>query len=235
MASSFEPAHSLAGHPYLAGVPDVLLARMLLQARWIQVGPGEMVLDFDDHSTDVFFVMQGSIRVVIRTADGEHAQILDDLNAGDLMGEMAALDDAPRSARAEALVRTQLCAVPGAAFRELLFASPPVTLRLMHLLASRIRLQNRRLLEHTVLPTRLRLAAELLRLSRPRADGTRVVSPPPTHDELASRVGARRETVTRELAALSRAGQILRSRAAVVLLVPEQLRQMAAGGIAPPG
>jgi len=158
MASSFEPAHSLAGHPYLAGVPDVLLARMLLQARWIQVGPGEMVLDFDDHSTDVFFVMQG-----------------------------------------------------------------------------RIRLQNRRLLEHTVLPTRLRLAAELLRLSRPRADGTRVVSPPPTHDELASRVGARRETVTRELAALSRAGQILRSRAAVVLLVPEQLRQMAAGGIAPPG
>ena len=98
---------------------------------------------------------------------------------------------------------------------------------LERLLTARIRGQNRRLLERTALPTGLRLAAELLRLSRPRPDGTRAVSPPPTHEELAARVGARRETVSRELSALTRAGLLRRTRAAFVLEDPAALHVIA--------
>ena len=224
------PEHALARHAFLAGTPAAVLARLAAHARWIEAGPEQTLVDFDDATTEVYFVVQGSVRVLVRTANGEQTQILGDFAAGDLVGEMSAIDNAPRSARVEALVRTRLCAVPAAAFLDLALTAQSVGLRLMRLLTARIRAQNRRLLEYTALPTRLRLAAELLRLSRERADGTRAVSPPPTQDELAARIGARRETVSRELSMLTRAGLLRRSRAAFVLDEPDALRATVEAG-----
>ena len=225
-----DPVHALARLAFLAGAPPDALSRLAARARWIDAGPDEAVVDFEDATTDVFLVVQGGVRVLIRTADGEHTQILGDFAAGGIVGEMSAIDDAPRSARVEALVRTRLCVVPAAAFLDLAFAARSVGLHVMRLLTARIRAQNQRLLEHTALPTRLRLAAELLRLSRPRADGTRSVSPPPTHEELAARVGARRETVSREMSSLARAGLLRRTRAAFVLDDPAALRAAVEAG-----
>lgn len=228
--SPIDPVDALARLALLAGAPADALRRFIARARWIDAQPNETVVDFEDATTDVFFVVQGRVRVLVRTADGEHTQILGDFVAGDLLGEMSAIDDAPRSARVEALVRTRLCVVPVAAFLDLAFAARSVGLRLLRLLTARIRGQNQRLLEYTVLPTRLRLAAELLRLSRRRPDGTHVVSPPPTQGELAARVGARRETVSRELSALTRAGLLRRTRAAFVLDDPAALRAAVEAG-----
>jgi len=232
--SATGPEHALARHAFLAGTPAAVLARFAAYARWIDAGPDQALVDFDDVTTDVYFVMQGSVRVLIRTANGEQTQILGDFAAGDVVGEMSAIDNAHRSARVEALVRTRLCAVPAPAFLDLALTSHVVGLRLMRLLTARIRAQNRRLLEYTALPTRLRLAAELLRLSRSRPDGTRAVSPPPTQDELAARIGARRETVSRELSVLSRAGLLRRSRAAFFLDEPEALRARVEAGFDQP-
>lgn len=144
---------------------------------------------------------------------------------------MAAIDGVPRSARVEALVRTRLCLVPAAAFLQLAFEAPEVGLRLMRLLTARVRAGNRRLLEHMALPVRLRLAAELLRLARCRPDGTLVLSPPPTEEELGSRIDARREAVSRELSAFGRAGLVRRGRGALVLPDPTALRRLVAGGL----
>lgn len=229
--SATGPEHALARHAFLAGAPPAALARFAAHARWIDAGPDQALVDFDDVTTDVYFVMQGSVRVLVRTANGEQTQILGDFATGDLVGEMSAIDNAPRSARVEALVRTRLCAVPATAFLDLALTSQSLGLRLMRLLTARIRAQNRRLLEYTALPTRLRLAAELLRLSRVRPDGTRAVSPPPTQDELAARIGARRETVSRELSMLTRAGLVRRSRAAFVLDEPDALRARIEAGL----
>ena len=231
MATSLiDPVHALARLAFLAGAPPDALRRLVARARWIDARPNETVVDFEDATTDVYFVVQGSVRVLMRTADGEHTQILGDFVAGDLVGEMSAIDDAPRSARVEALVRTRLCVVPAAAFLDLVFTARSVGLHLMRLLTARIRGQNQRLLEYTALPTRRRLAAELLRRSRPRPDGTHIVSPPPTHEELAARVGARRETVSRELSSLTRAGLLRRTRAAFVLADPAALRSAVEAG-----
>jgi len=69
-----------------------------------------------------------------------------------------------------------------------------------------------------------RLRSELLRLSRPGAeDGTAIVTPPPTHLELAARISTHREAVTRELKSLERAGLIERRRNGIVLLRPKEL------------
>lgn len=218
------PAQALARHAFLAGTPADLLSRLAARARWVDAGPDQTIVDFDDATTEVFLIVQGNVRVLIRTADGERTHILGDFAAGDLVGEMSAIDNIPRSARIEALVRTRLCVVSATAFLDIAFASRDIGLRLMRLLTSRIRGQNRRLLEHSALPMRMRLAAELLRLSRPRQDGTRALSPPPTQEELAARVGTRRETVSRELSALTQAGLLRRTRAAFVVDDPAALQ-----------
>lgn len=227
-------AQAFARLAFLEGTPPDVLARFTGQARWIDAAPERTVVGFDDDTTDVFFIVQGSLRVLLRTADGERTQILGDFVAGDIVGEMAAIDGAHRSAQVEALVRTRLCVLSAKDFLDLAFASPDVGLRLMRLLTSRIRGLNRRLIEHTALPTRLRLGAELLRLGRPRPDGTRAVSPPPTQEELAARIGARRETVSRELAALTRAGLVHRTRSALVMDDPAKLRAVVESGLDQP-
>ena len=229
------PAEILARHAFLAGTAPEALARLCAQARWLDVGPDQLVADFEDATTDVFLIIQGSVRVLVRTADGARTQILGDFSAGDLVGEMSAIDDAPRSARVEALVRTRLCIVPARAFLDLAFDSRSTGLRMLRLLTARIRGQNRRLLEFTALPVRLRVAAELLRLARPRQDGTRVLSPPPTQEELASRMGARRETVSRELSALTAAGLLRRTAAAIVVTDPAALQALVEAGLDQPG
>ena len=225
------PAATLARHAFLTGAPPEVLARLAGYARWFDADPDQTILDFEDATTDVYFIVQGHVRVLIQTASGERTQILGDFAAGDLVGEMAAIDGVARSARIEALVRTQMCALPARPFIDAVFGSREIGLRLMRLLTSRIRAQNRRLLEMTALPIRLRLIAELLRLSRPKPDGTRVLNPLPTQEELASRIGARRETVSREISGLTEAGLLHRTRAALVLHDPVALQAAVDAGL----
>jgi CRP-like cAMP-binding protein len=183
------------------------------------------VLDFGEESTEVYFVLDGSLRVQLRTAEGQEV-ILNEIGAGEIFGEMSAIDGAPRSANITALHRTRLCVVPGAAFLDCVLASPAVALRMLRLLAARVRGKDERVLELAVLPVRQRLMAELLRLSRPRGGGDqRVISPPLPHHVLGARIGARREAVSRELSALCRAGLVATSRQSILLLQPEALRR----------
>jgi DNA-binding MarR family transcriptional regulator len=90
---------------------------------------------------------------------------------------------------------------------------------MLELMAARLRMLDRRVNEFSSLDIRHRVLAELLRLSRPdRADRSRaVVSPPPFHTEIAARVLARREAVTRELNMLEDAGLLERRRGAFIL------------------
>ena len=225
------PAAILARHAFFAGAPPEVLSRLSGHARWFDADPDRIILDFEDPTTDVYFIVQGHVRVLVQTASGERTQILGDFAAGDIVGEMAAIDGVPRSARIEALVRTQMCSLPARAFHEAVFASREIGLRLMQLLTSRIRAQNRRLLEMTALPIRLRLISELIRLSRPKSDGTRLLNPLPTQEELASRIGARRETISREISALVDAGLVQRTRVSLILHDPAGLQAAVDSGL----
>jgi CRP-like cAMP-binding protein len=139
---------------------------------------------------------------------------------------MAAIDGATRSASVTALHASRLCRMPGAAFLRLALASPAVALRLMRALTARLRLQDERMTELAVLPVRHRLAAELLRLSRPRGNGAigRVISPPPPQHVIAARIAARRETVSLALSQLAREGLAEVTPRAIVVPRPDDLR-----------
>ncbi len=221
-------AQWLARFPLFAEADRTALARAAAEARWVEVEPDQMVLDFDHTCTDLFLVDRGALRVLLRAPGGREA-ILDEIGPGAFFGEMAAIGGAaaPPAAGVRALLRSRLCVLPAEGFLAILAASPAVSLRLLRLFTARVRAQNARLLERSALPVRHRLYAELLRLSRPAPGNAEriVVSPPPARRDLAARIGARREAVSRELAALARRGLVEVGRRALVLRDPAALRQ----------
>ncbi len=213
----------------LAGITlfkDLALDLTPYEARsnWRRFDPEEILVDFDDLSTDVYFLLSGDVRILMRTASGKEV-ILDEMRTGELFGELAALDGIKRSANVSALTRGEVCVMPGPVFRELVFSHQPVADRLFRVLTGRVRELNGRLMEQTVLDLRHRLYSELLRLSLPRAgrEAERVITPPPYHHVLAARIGCRREQVTREFTAMTQEGLVERTRGALVILRPDLL------------
>src|SRR5215217_4350038 len=104
------------------------------RSRWRRFEPDEILVDFDDLSTDVYFLLSGEVRILIRTQSGKEV-ILGEMRGGQLFGELAAIDGVKRSANVSALTRGEVCIMPAAVFRELVFASPAVADRLLRLLA----------------------------------------------------------------------------------------------------
>src|SRR5919112_404381 len=211
----------------LSGVPLLMdagvdLAKFESRSHWRRFEPDEILVDFDDLSTDVYFLLSGEVRVLIRTQSGKEV-ILGEMRGGQLFGELAAIDGVKRSANVTALTRGEVGIMPAQVFRELVFSAPPVADRLLRLLASRVRELNARLMEQAVLDLRHRLYSELLRLSVARTGGgkERVVTPPPYHHVLAARIGCRREQVTREFTAMTQEGLIDRTRGALVIKRPD--------------
>lgn len=217
------PIADLRQFPVLAALDDDALARLSALASIRACTEGELVLDFDDDSRDIFIILDGGVRVVLRTPSG-HELIFGDFGPGDAFGEIAAIDRLPRSASVTALYRTRLAMLPPEPFMAAVLSSPTASLACMRHLTARLRKKDERLLELTVLPVRLRLCTELLRLAPPRgADVARRISPPPPHHELAARIGTRREVVSREMVALADAGLIAADRRAIRLLRPDDL------------
>lgn len=231
MSSTEHDETRLTRFPLLRDADPAILAEAARTARWRRAQPGETLLDFGDISDDVFLILSGSVRVALRTPGGQEL-IVGDREAGEVVGEMAAIDGDSRSANVTALHATSLCSLPGPVFLRLVLASPPVALRVLRLLTARLRLEDARLMEMTVLPVRHRLYAELLRLARVREDGQLRISPPPPQHILAARIGARREAVSREMSAMGRAGLAVITRQAIALPDPGKIKALISAALA---
>jgi CRP/FNR family transcriptional regulator, cyclic AMP receptor protein len=214
----------LSGVLLFKGLP-IDLAPYEARSKWRRFDPEEILVDFDELSTDVYFLLAGDVRVLMRTAAGKEV-ILDEMRPGELFGELAAMDGIKRSANVTALTRGETCVMPASVFREIVFSYRDVADRLFCLMSSRIRELNARFMEQTVLDLRHRLYSELLRLSSPRGEriGERVITPPPFHHIMAARIGCRREQVTREFTMMSQEGLIERTRGALILRQPDILQ-----------
>lgn len=203
-----------------------VVANLNRQCAWRQVLARQWVLDYEGGGTDLYFVLRGHLRVIIPASNRE--LILDDVRTGEFFGELAAIDQEPRSAGILAITDTLLASMPSKLFMQVVDNHPDVRHRLLKKLVVQVRILAERAHNHLIYNIRQRLYAELLRLARDPGDGTArsVISPPPTHAELASRVSAPREAVTRELNALERRSLIERRRGAIVLLDIDRLQDL---------
>ncbi|RWP61382.1 Crp/Fnr family transcriptional regulator [Mesorhizobium sp.] len=201
-------------------------ARISQRCRRMSVDANQMIIDFEDPSTDVYFLVSGRVRILYRSPVGKEV-ILGELGAGGCFGELAAIDGRPRAANVTALHRSELVVMPAPFFSGLLHDNPAFALHFLAFLAERIRSLNTRLAEYSFLQVRPRLLCELLRLSRLRSgsSGERIITPPPLQNDLAARIGSRREVVSRELSALVRDGLVAKARGALVLTNPAELNR----------
>ena len=215
---------SLARHPFFKDVAGFDFDKFDKRVNWKKCDDGETIVDFEDKSTDVYFLLAGDVRVLLRTAAGKEV-ILADIKAGEFFGEMSAIDGIERSANVTALTKAEVAIMSSAVFREILFTNQHACDKVMRLLTHRVRDVNTRLAEMAIFDLRHRLYSELLRSSHPRPGhpGERVVTPPPFHHVVAARIGCRREQVTRELSTMKHDGLIEKTRGALVLLKPQVL------------
>jgi CRP/FNR family cyclic AMP-dependent transcriptional regulator len=210
---------------FFKDVADLEFEKFERRCLWRRIDEGETVVDYEDESSDVYFIIAGEVRVLIRTPAGKEI-ILAEMRPGQFFGELSAIDGVQRSANVTALTRSEVCIMPAVVFRDVMFTSRTACDKILKMLSGRVRELNHRLAELSVLDLKHRLYSELMRLShaRPGHPGERAVTPPPYHHILAARIGCRREQVTRELSTMTAEGMIEKTRGALVILKPQVLQ-----------
>ena len=213
----------------LTGSDRDALARL---CRWHRYTAHQFIIGHQDETNDVYFIVGGQVRVTIFSPSGKEVSFAD-LPAGKSFGELAAIDSAPRSATVIALSDTVLASMSAETFRRALDDHPVVAAKMVQYLAGLVRKLSDRVVEFSVLAVRNRIHAELLRLARDQGfDGdTAVITPVPTHADIASRISTNREAVTRELNALARDGLIERRDGALVIVDVARLAQLVETGL----
>lgn len=199
-----------------ADAPEETLARAAALCRWRHYAPGSTILAYQAPSTDVFFVIEGRARAAIYSLEGK-ALLFSDIGAGEVFGEIAAIDGGPRSAAVEAMEPTLAAAMPSADFAQILRGDPNVAMATMKLLTRTIRRLSDRVYEFRALAVQNRIQAELLRLAGGTGSkgGQALLSPAPALAEIADRVSTHREAVSRELSRLGGLGLIARESGAL--------------------
>jgi CRP/FNR family transcriptional regulator, cyclic AMP receptor protein len=221
------PTETLAKIGLFQSLDATAIRHLDTQCAWRRAPRNAWIIDYQDTSNDVFFVVSGTVRVKIQSVSGREI-LLREINAGEFFGELAAIDNQPRSSGIVAVTDVTIARMPASVFRAALHEHADVCDQLLALLAGQVRILANRINEFTTLDVRHRIYAELLRLARPEAASTSraVISPPPVHAEIAARVSTRREAVAREFKALERGGLIERRRGAIVLTDTQELRRL---------
>ncbi len=206
-----------------------MLAKRL---RWKQYGADQQIISHLDESTDVFLVIEGTLRVIVYSPAGKEVTFRD-IGAGEYFGELAAIDGLPRSATVAALTDSLVASMSAEIFWEILRTYPDVAALVLKRLASSVRALTERVFEFSALAVRNRVHAELLRLARHHmvGDNAAMIQPAPTHADLASRISTHREAVTRELNQLSRDGLVERRAGALAIHNVKQLARMVQNAI----
>lgn len=173
--------------------------------------PKDTVVFFENEEGDtMFMILEGRVKVTILGDDGREI-ILSVLGAGDFFGEMALLDNEPRSATAIAAEETELLLLHRNEFQGVLAQNTSISTALIRVLNQRLRRANHQISTLALLDVYGRVARVLLDMAREEGrrlkDGS-IAFRRATHQEIANRIGTTRETVTRMLKDLERQGLI---------------------------
>jgi CRP/FNR family transcriptional regulator len=180
-----------------------------------------------DDSDTCYIVRSGHARAIRQHSDGRTITLAH-FGPGDIFGELAMFDDERRSATVEALDELSTVAIPGSAMRGLLERHPEIAVKLVIALGRRLRAANERLSRQSFQTVQSRVAAVLDQLvEQARAEGEgghRDVLVTATQAELAQLAGSSRESASRFLAVLERAGVISQGRGRLTVHDPAALR-----------
>ena len=178
-----------------------------------------------DESDTCYVVRNGHARAVRENPDGRMITLAH-FGPGDIFGELAMFDDEKRSATIEALDSLDALAILGADMRRLLREHPEIAVKLVIALGRRLRAANERLTRQSFQTVQSRVAVVLAGLVRQAqsegADGQDVLVTI-TQADIAQLAGSSRESASRFLAVLERAGVVTQGRGRVTVHDPAAL------------
>ncbi len=201
----------------LRRVADVALPRSF--------SPQTVIFREGDESDTCYVVGNGHARAVRENPDGRTITLAH-FGPGDIFGELAMFDDERRSATVESLDALEAVAILGADMRRLLREHPEIAVKLVIALGRRLRAANERLTRQSFQTVQSRVAvvlAGLVRQARSEgADGSDVLVTI-TQADIAQLAGSSRESASRFLAVLERAGVVTQGRGRVTVHDPAAL------------
>ena len=189
--------------------------------------PGQAVFREGDASDTCYVVRDGHARAIRRHGDGRTITLAT-FGPGDIFGELAMFEDERRSATVEAIDPTGVVAVLGPDMRRLMSEHPEIATRLVIALGRRLREMNERLSRQSFQTVQSRVAvvlSELVAQEVAEGKGTADVLVTATQSDLAQLAGSSRESASRFLAVLERAGVISQGRGRLVVHDPDALKQ----------
>jgi CRP-like cAMP-binding protein len=178
-----------------------------------------------DESDTCYVVRRGHARAVREHADGRTIALAH-FGPGDIFGELAMFDDERRSATVETLDEVDAIAILGADMRRLLREHPDIAVKLVIALGRRLREANERLARQSFQTVQSRVAGvlgELVRQAQREGAAGEDVLVTITQADIAQLAGSSRESASRFLAVLERAGVVTQGRGRIVVHQPASL------------
>ncbi len=221
MLASRPIVESLAAVPYFAGLDAGALERVAAGVRSRRFRRGEVIFHAGDPGDALFIIVSGEVKIGLPSEAGEEA-ILVRLQPGNVFGELALLDGAPRSATATALSAAETLVLPRDRFRELIAKEPAVRDALLASLALELRRLTTHVEELHFLDITGRLAACLVRLASDGGttlpDGAIRLRTSLKQGDLAAMVGSTRQSVNKLLGQFASDGFLRLERDAIVIV-----------------
>lgn len=182
---------------------DVLTARST-----IRTYPANSILINEGDNTDsLYVVMEGEVKVFASDENGKDV-ILNMLGPGEYFGELALVDDAPRSASVKTMEPTKVMVISKKEFKSVLADNPDMAYNLIQALTKQVRTLTNNVKSLALMDVYGRVAHTLLDLAQEMEDGKMVIEQKLTHQDIADMVGASREMVSRILKDLVNGGYI---------------------------
>lgn len=236
VADAERPGSSIAQVPLLEGVGAADLAALDESCKWRRYQIGERVFERGSNGREVFFVVEGAVNITSFARTGREVTFAT-AKAGEVVGELAAIDGGPRSASVVASEDSLLAIMPSHVFVDLIRRNGEVALRLLTRMAGMVRTGDEKVLEISSLKATNLAYAHLLKLCKrdEAAADLWVVKPLPALSEIASHAGTTRELVSSALNSLYPSGLIARRGQNLYLLDRTALEDIveAARGQAP--
>jgi CRP/FNR family cyclic AMP-dependent transcriptional regulator len=213
------PAFSTLEHSDLERIASVAVPRSF--------DAGQAVFREGDSSDTCYVMREGRARAISTHADGRTITLAT-FGPGDIFGELAMFEDERRSATVEAIDAISIVGVLGGDMRRLMSEHPEIATRLVIALGRRLREMNERLSRQSFQTVQSRVAVVLSDIVKQQiaagTDGADVLITA-TQADLAQLAGSSRESTSRFLAVLERAGVISQGRGRLVVHNPGALEQ----------
>jgi len=232
-AKMLEKHRSLLGSIALfAGLTPEQLEKIAALAQVRSYSGREVVVNQGEPARALFAIVRGRLKVTSSGPDGRDT-VLGIMAEGEVFGEVALLDGGLRSATCTAIEPCELLVIDRAQFMDLLESSPAIAVKLLDVLAQRLRRLSQRSEDAAFLDVPSRLARSLLDLasrfgeSVPAPSAEIRISLKLSQQELGDLVGATRESVNKHLSEWTRQGMVRLQGGRMIISDIEGVRRIA--------